>query len=560
MLGLTTYASAAPTTSVLGGGICINEIGPDPNGGLGGFDANVDGSFGVGGSSQEDEFIELYNMSGSAIDISGWELYDPNPGPTGLTNPWFTFPAATSVPAGGRVYVVLATLTGTLPANGFSPNAATPAGGMLNNGSGDNIVLRNPTANEFIHMVYAGSTNPPTILTVDGTNFPGFPVGQTQVGTTENWGAVPQPAGASWVRSPEGDTNIVFHNAIATSTASPGTATPLIPDDPNAQFPATVNFGIVEVSTTRTRTITVTNSVSSTQNLDITGFTPVSGNTGGYTIVTPMPVNGIAPGASTTIDIMVTAPGSANPTFDAIFDFVSNDDSSPDPITFTTVADVVTGVGDVATARSVGDQALIQITGTVTLSADPDSFGGATLGGVPHRIYPVQDGTGAILVLEPEGTPILGALLDAGSTVVGLKGEKERFTAGSPNVLEEIFISGFTSQAHGGPTLTPEVITVTDLNSSQDTYESELIQINNVSTAATGNWAPATDFTFTDGSNNFVARLESARSGVNGTALPVGNTNLVGIGDAFGAVSQLAPLSVGDLTAGSSAQDWNLFE
>jgi len=553
ILGIAAgFAHAAPTTAVLGGGICINEVMPDPNGGVGGFDTDGNGTI---STDQTDEFLELYNMSGGSIDISGWGLYDPNPAGASVTNPWFVFPASTVVPAGGRVFVIQNVQAGgTLPANGF--NAGIPfGGGILNNGGGDNIVLHNPTANQYIQASYSDAVGDTF------SAYPNFPAGATQVGTTENFVGA-RFDGESYVRVPEGDTATFRHSTVATANASPGTATPLLPDDPNAQFNATIAFGVVATSTTKTISFNVANSPSSSVNLDITGFNPVSGNTAGYTFLTSFPVNGIVPGASTSISVQVTAPGADNPTFDAVFDLVSNDDSSPDPITFTTNAATPADVPDIATARGVGDTAFIRITGAATLSCDPDAFGGATIGGVAYRIFPVQDTTGALLLLEPEANPVFTAALDAGSVVTGIIGEKERFQtpAASGNFLEEIFVTGYTTQVDGGAVLTPAVITIADLNASVDTYESELIQLNSVSTTSTGNWTAATLYDFTDGTNTAIVRMESARSGLNGTPLPVGSTTLVGIGDAFGPDSQLAPLASGDLSAGAAAAAWNLFE
>ena len=51
--------------------ILINEILADPPTGIAG-DANGDGV----GSSNDDEFIELYNTGNQAVDLSGWSLSD----------------------------------------------------------------------------------------------------------------------------------------------------------------------------------------------------------------------------------------------------------------------------------------------------------------------------------------------------------------------------------------------------------------------------------------------------------------------------------------------------
>ena len=86
---------AAPTTNILDGGIAINEILIDPNG------SNNYDTDGNGTADTCDEFIELYNVSGSTIDISGFQLWDDG------SDNWFTFPASTTLGAGNYAVVVV---------------------------------------------------------------------------------------------------------------------------------------------------------------------------------------------------------------------------------------------------------------------------------------------------------------------------------------------------------------------------------------------------------------------------------------------------------------------
>ena len=98
-------------------GVVINEILADPTDGPnGGFDTDGDGSF-----EDSDEFIELFNATGSPIDSSGWTITD-------ASGNVFTFPAMTTIPANGFVTVV-DEWTGALPPNVFE---GTPS---LNNSS-----------------------------------------------------------------------------------------------------------------------------------------------------------------------------------------------------------------------------------------------------------------------------------------------------------------------------------------------------------------------------------------------------------------------------------------
>ncbi|MEM6325726.1 MAG: lamin tail domain-containing protein [Bacteroidota bacterium] len=171
-LALTFSATVSAQNAL--SGVIINEILPDPNG-ANDFDTDGDGGF-----ETTDEFIELYNTTGAAVDISGWEIYDN-------TFRRYTFPAASSIPANGYV-VVVGEYTGTEPPGYFE------AGSLGLGNSGDIVQLRDPVADQFIAILYNGETDPPTS--------PG-----TQVGSTENFGS--DSDGLSIQRSPDGSTTFV---------------------------------------------------------------------------------------------------------------------------------------------------------------------------------------------------------------------------------------------------------------------------------------------------------------------------------------------------------------
>jgi hypothetical protein len=76
-----------------GGNLIINEVLYDPsNNGLDG-DANGDGVY----AQNEDEFIEFYNNSTKAIDVSGYKIFDASALSSG--NPRHVVPSGTIIPA-----------------------------------------------------------------------------------------------------------------------------------------------------------------------------------------------------------------------------------------------------------------------------------------------------------------------------------------------------------------------------------------------------------------------------------------------------------------------------
>jgi len=155
------------------GGIIINEVLVDPNG------ANNFDTDGNGTAAAVDEYVELYNSSGAAIDIGGLELWD-----AGVGN-WFTFPTGTILQPGGHAMVMSGVQSGgSLPSGGPDDLFFDVGRGsaLINNG-GDNIVVYDPNADEYIQAMFNGDAqdNPPT-------DYAGFSGSATRVGFGEDFG------------------------------------------------------------------------------------------------------------------------------------------------------------------------------------------------------------------------------------------------------------------------------------------------------------------------------------------------------------------------------------
>lgn len=200
----------APTTSVVGGGVAINEVLIDPVG-----DPEVFDTDGNGSADPLDEFVELFNASDVPVDLSGFELWD-------ATGPWFTFPGApgseTTVlfPETFAVVVVGVQGGGSLPLVAgdnlaFDAAQATP---VLDD-TADNVVLYDPGADEFVQLLYggAGQDDPPN-------DYAGFSLSAVRNGSAEDWGLTLE--GVSLTRDPSGDVTVVEHNTVSTELASPG--------------------------------------------------------------------------------------------------------------------------------------------------------------------------------------------------------------------------------------------------------------------------------------------------------------------------------------------------
>ena len=118
--------SVSPTASLLpSAGLIFNEIHADPHPDYG--DANGDGER----SSDDDEFVEVVNLGGRALDISGWTLSD-------AVKVRFRFPEGSSLQDGCSVVV----FGGGTPAGSFGGSLVYAAGSLGLNNSGDQMILR----------------------------------------------------------------------------------------------------------------------------------------------------------------------------------------------------------------------------------------------------------------------------------------------------------------------------------------------------------------------------------------------------------------------------------
>ena len=104
--------------------LVINEILADPDPIRG--DSNGDGVV----SSDDDEFLELVNISGQELDLSGWQVFDE-------IRLRYTFPEGTSLAAGCGLVV----FGGGEPAGDFGGSLVFTAGSLGLNNTGDLITL-----------------------------------------------------------------------------------------------------------------------------------------------------------------------------------------------------------------------------------------------------------------------------------------------------------------------------------------------------------------------------------------------------------------------------------
>ena len=162
----------------------------------------------------------------------------------------------------------------------------------------------------------------------------------------------------------------------------------------------------------------------------------------------------------------------------------------------------------------------------------------------------IQDATAGILIDDVPGTistPMVG-----GDAISGLKGQAALFSG----VLQILPLENATV-ASSGNTITPQVVTAANIAANIETYESELVQINNATfTTADGTLAFATsqNFNLNDGSD-IVFRTLFSEADYIGQIVPSGAANRVVLVAEFNGTPQVVSRSLADVTLSSSSFD-----
>ncbi|MEZ4946425.1 MAG: lamin tail domain-containing protein [Cyclobacteriaceae bacterium] len=138
------------------GQLIINEVHADPEGTILG-DANGDGVR----DTNQDEFIEFVNTGATALDISGWKIFDSNS--TLLLR--HTFPASTIVPPGKAIVV----FGGGTPTGSFGRAivqvASSGALGLTN--TSETITVEDDIATPMISLTWGAEANGDQSITRD---------------------------------------------------------------------------------------------------------------------------------------------------------------------------------------------------------------------------------------------------------------------------------------------------------------------------------------------------------------------------------------------------------
>ncbi|UOX35238.1 T9SS type A sorting domain-containing protein [Flavobacterium sediminilitoris] len=162
----------------------------------------------------------------------------------------------------------------------------------------------------------------------------------------------------------------------------------------------------------------------------------------------------------------------------------------------------------------------------------------------------IQDGTAAILI--DDNTGIILNTFNEGDGMTGLKGQAIIFSG----VLQLIPYENITASSTGN-TITPEVVTISDITGNIEAYESELVQINGVTFIngdGVATFAVSTNYDISDGSTMIFRTLFAEANYVaNANLIPSGANDMAVIVTEFNGTPQVVARSLADVTLSTNS-------
>ncbi len=175
-----------------------------------------------------------------------------------------------------------------------------------------------------------------------------------------------------------------------------------------------------------------------------------------------------------------------------------------------------------------------EVTGEVIITAGED-YGSYFKGFV-------QDATAGIMIYDPNQVLDL-TLYNQYDGVTGAKGKLDQFRG----VMELIPTVDPGGPSSSNNTVTPQIVTVADLNNNLDDYESELVKVENVTIDNNGNAQFQMNTNYDVGHGNDTIVLRVIFSDLANTTIPSGPVNITAIAGQYYSTSQIYPRDEQDI-------------
>ena len=483
-----------------------------------------------GEGSSNNKFLEIYNGTGTAVDLSNYSIELYANGAATATNTQ-TFTAGTMI-AAGDVYVLRnssAALTAIL-------NASDISSSVCNFNGDDAVALKKLGA--VLDVIGQIGTDPgsswpvagTTVGTVDHTLIRKLSVCSPNAVNLSSFGT--DATNSEWiVYASDGELGQLGSYAGCSSTPS------------------------LTISSPATATIFNPLTTSVDISFAINNFNVANGTGDGHIHYT---ING----GSVVMQYNtnpITVPVTAGNTYTVAIELVNNSHQPLSPavgVTVTFTVDSFVTVADLAALRAhvaangAGKYYQVSSSPIVTYTRT-----------IRNQKY-VQDTSGGILIDDNVTAPgVITTTVTAGDAISGLKGQSVLFSG-----LLQLTPVADVTVASSGNTVTPQVVTIAELNNATaitaGTYESKLVQINGVTfdtTTATFplSTASAANINLTIGSDVLTFRTAFSEANYMGAAKPTSATNIIALVGRFNTTAQVTSRNTADLNAPLSSSSFD---
>lgn len=231
----------------------------------------------------------------------------------------------------------------------------------------------------------------------------------------------------------------------------------------------------------------------------------------------------------------------AGSTYIATAELVDNNGNSLNPKVQTSVTFSVatyTDVTDLAALRAGTEGKYYKVTGGVAVSY--------VAGGSRNQIY-MQDATGGILIDDPNG--VITTSYNAGDGLSNIVGKLSSYGS----VLQLVPTTDYGTAGSTGNSISTQTVTITDLNTNLNTYESEWVKITGVTFAdadGTKVFEAGKNYNISDGTNTLVFRTNFSGADYIGQIIPTSTASITGIAAEFNGTSQIFATSTANIVLG----------
>ncbi len=161
----------------------------------------------------------------------------------------------------------------------------------------------------------------------------------------------------------------------------------------------------------------------------------------------------------------------------------------------------------------------------------------------------IQDATAGILIDDNDG--VITTIYNQYDGISNIQGTLS--TYGGVMQFKPVTDTGNATST--GNTVSPIVVTLDELNTNYETYESRLIQVQDVTFVETGTFAQSSNYTLTDGTNNLVFRTNFTEADYLGTDISAMNLYVTGLAAEYNGTAQIFARTSADMVEQSNYDD-----